>query len=60
MYLPDTNIIIFFKGKFDLYNTLSQVGPQNYFISEITFSALLYGARKSTKPAESIKGMILF
>jgi hypothetical protein len=39
---------------------LSEVGTQNYFIAEITFAALLYSARKSTKPAERIEGVILF
>jgi len=49
--LLDTDICIFyFKGRYNLEETISVVGYENCFISEITLAELLYGAECSERP----------
>lgn len=50
-YLLDTNICIhFLRGKFDLINKFTEIGIENFAISEITFAELVFGAENSTHP----------
>ncbi len=53
-YLLDTNICIhFFRGKYNLYNKIMDVGIKNCAISEITLAELVYGAEHSDNPSKN-------
>lgn len=55
-YLLDSNICIhFFRGKYNIVETLSKVGIENCFVSEITLAELVFGAEKSSNPTKNIK-----
>jgi tRNA(fMet)-specific endonuclease VapC len=55
-YLLDSNICIhFFRGKFNIYDKLSEVGTENCAISEITLAELVFGAEKSNNPKKNHK-----
>lgn len=55
-YLLDTNICIhFFRGKFNLYEKISQVGLVTCAISEITLAELVYGAENSNNLKKNIE-----
>ncbi|MCF8378957.1 MAG: type II toxin-antitoxin system VapC family toxin [Bacteroidales bacterium] len=50
-YLLDTNICIhFFRGKFNLIDKFSNIGFENFAISEITLAELMFGAENSSNP----------
>lgn len=53
-YLLDSNICIhFFRGRFDLYSKLVDVGLINCAISEITLAELVFGAENSDNPQKN-------
>jgi tRNA(fMet)-specific endonuclease VapC len=53
-YLLDTNICIhFFRGKFNLIDKLTEIGIENFAISEITYAELIFGAENSTDPQKN-------
>jgi len=53
-YLLDTNICIhFFRGKFNLYEKLREIGIENCAISEITLAELVFGAENSSNPKKN-------
>jgi len=55
-YLLDTNICIhFFRGLFDLDKKFSEIGIENFAISEITLAELVYGAESSSNPQKNHK-----
>ena len=55
-YLLDTNICIhFFRGRFNLYNKITQVNLKNCAISEISLAELVFGAENSTNPSKNYK-----
>ncbi|RYF99394.1 MAG: type II toxin-antitoxin system VapC family toxin, partial [Chitinophagaceae bacterium] len=55
-YLIDSNIVIhFFRGKYNLYDKLMEVGMANCAISEITLAELVYGAENSTNPKKNFQ-----
>ena len=53
-YLLDINICIyFFRGKFNLYEKLQEVGIENCAISKITLAELVFGAENSSNPKKN-------
>ena len=55
-YLLDSNICIhFFRGKFNVFEKLNEVGIENCAISEITLAELVFGAEKSNNPKKNHK-----
>jgi tRNA(fMet)-specific endonuclease VapC len=55
-YLLDSNICIhFFRGKFNVFEKLNEVGIENCAISEITLAELVFGAEKSSNPKKNHK-----
>jgi tRNA(fMet)-specific endonuclease VapC len=55
-YLLDSNICIhFFRGKFNVFEKLNEVGIENCTISEITLAELVFGAEKSSNPKKNHK-----
>lgn len=55
-YLLDTNICIYyFKGQFEVKNSIERIGFERFAISEITLAELIYGAEKSQKKDKNIK-----
>ena len=55
-YLLDSNICIhFFRGKFNVFQKLNEVGIENCAISEITLAELVLGAEKSNNPKKNHK-----
>ena len=55
-YLLDSNICIhFFRGKFNVFEKLNEVGIENCAIYEITLAELVFGAEKSNNPKKNHK-----
>lgn len=55
-YLLDSNICIhFFRGKYRIFDKLSEIGIENCAISEITLAKLVFGAEKSNNPKKNHK-----
>ena len=55
-YLLDTNICIFLlKDAYGLRDRVSQIGVENFAVSEITIGELFYGASKSERKEERLK-----
>lgn len=55
-YLLDSNICIhFFRGKYNIFEKLNEVGLGNCAISEITLAELVFGAEKSNNPKKNYK-----
>lgn len=54
-YLLDTNICVFLlRKKYGVDRRLSELGPEQCFISEITVAELKYGAYKSNRTEENL------
>ena len=54
-YLLDTNICIFLlKDAYGVRDRVSQIGVENFAVSEITVGELFYGASKSTRKEERL------
>ena len=55
-YLLDTNICIFLlKDAYGVREKISQIGIENFAVSEITIAELFYGACKSTRKEDRLK-----
>ena len=55
-YLLDSNVCIhFFRGKYNILESLNNAGIDNCAISEITLAELVFGAEKSSNPPKNHK-----
>lgn len=60
-YLLDTSICVFYlRGKYNINNKISTVGPENCYISEITVAELKYGVEYSSSKSQNQQQLDLF